>query len=111
MPKRKSTSSKQVEETSTTTTTSTNSTPSKKQKVTSKFKYAIDAKDLAFSYGTLTSNGTPVFSNVSLQLVPGGRCVLIGANGTGKTYVKKKKKNLTDDKRKKIKKSISINKK
>jgi ATPase subunit of ABC transporter with duplicated ATPase domains len=42
---------------------------------------AIVAKDLSFSYGT----GSEVFSNISLTLPKSSRCVLIGANGTGKT--------------------------
>lgn len=40
--------------------------------------YAIDIENLTYGYGA-----APVLHDVTLQLEPGARCLLVGGNGTG----------------------------
>jgi CCR4-NOT complex subunit CAF16 len=43
----------------------------------------IDVKDLTFSY----PGREPVSRNLNMQLTNGARCLLIGANGAGKSTI------------------------
>ncbi|GKY95582.1 hypothetical protein MPSEU_000519500 [Mayamaea pseudoterrestris] len=58
--------------------------------------YAIDVKNLTFSYATSAGQSTldtidhkVVLKNCGLQLTKGSRCLLIGANGSGKSTLMK----------------------
>ncbi|KAI8341176.1 P-loop containing nucleoside triphosphate hydrolase protein [Chlamydoabsidia padenii] len=44
------------------------------------YTLAVDVENLNFDYG-----GPPILDNLSLILKPGSRCILVGANGVGKT--------------------------
>jgi ABC-type molybdenum transport system ATPase subunit/photorepair protein PhrA len=46
----------------------------------SNYDLAVDVDKLNFDYG-----GPLILNNLSLALAPGSRCILVGANGAGKT--------------------------
>ena len=55
--------------------------------------YAIDVKNLSFTYATSAGYSTldtpgsrAVLKNCDLQLAKGSRCLLIGANGSGMNF-------------------------
>lgn len=46
----------------------------------STYDLAVDVDKLSFDYG-----GPLILNHLSLALAPGSRCILVGANGAGKT--------------------------
>eukprot|EP01138_Halocafeteria_seosinensis_P004970 gb/GECG01005082.1/.p1 GENE.gb/GECG01005082.1/~~gb/GECG01005082.1/.p1 ORF type:complete len:243 (+),score=28.59 gb/GECG01005082.1/:1-729(+) len=49
-------------------------------------EWAVDIRDLTFKYPGASE---PTLKNITLQLKPGSRCLLVGGNGAGKTSILK----------------------